>query len=386
VGPADSCPCADYGDVVRIAWLNWRDTANPEGGGSEVYLETIAAGLVARGHEVTIVCAAHDQAPPDEWREGIRFIRRGNKLTVYSAARRILRSGHSGPFDVVVDTHNGIPFLSPWATRTPVVVLVHHVHREQWPVVYDPIRARVGWWLESRLSPWVYRASRYIAVSAATRAELVELGVSHQRIDLVHNGTPTMPEPQGARSPTPHLIVLGRLVPHKRVEHVLRAVSCIRRDIPDLTVSIVGDGWWAPTLHAIVDELGLGDIVTFTGAVDEQTKAAELARAWVLALPSLKEGWGLVVMEAAAFAVPSVAYVEAGGVTESIRDGRTGVLVSGGEADFTAALANLLSDHAMRQALGAAAQEHSRDFTWEASTLAFEKALDQAVAQSKNKR
>lgn len=386
MGPADSCPCADYGDVVRIAWLNWRDTANPEGGGSEVYLETIAEGLVARGHEVTIVCAAHDQAPPDERRSGVRFIRRGNKLTVYSAARRILRSGSAGPFDLVVDTHNGIPFLSPWATRTPVVVLVHHVHREQWPVVYDPIRARVGWWLESRLSPWVYRTSRYVAVSAATRAELVELGVAHGRIDLVHNGTPAMPEPQGARSPTPHLIVLGRLVPHKRVEHVLRAVSCIRHDVPDLTVTIVGDGWWSPTLHAIAQELGLDDIVTFTGAVDEQTKAAELARAWVLALPSLKEGWGLVVMEAAAFAVPSVAYVEAGGVTESIRDGRTGVLVSGGEAEFTAALANLLSDHSLRDSLGAAAQEHSRDFSWEASTLAFEKALEQAVAQSREKR
>jgi glycosyltransferase involved in cell wall biosynthesis len=371
---------------VRIAWLNWRDTANPEGGGSEVYLETIAEGLVARGHDVTIVCAAHDQAPPDEWRAGIRFIRRGNKLTVYSAARRILRSGSAGSFDVVVDTHNGIPFLSPWATRTPVVVLVHHVHREQWPVVYDPIRARVGWWLESKLSPWVYRTSRYIAVSAATQTELVELGVAHQRIDLVHNGTPALPATQGTRSPTPHLIVLGRLVPHKRVEHVLRAVSTIRRDIPDLTVSIVGDGWWAPTLHSIVDELGLDDIVTFTGVVDEQTKAAELARAWVLALPSLKEGWGLVVMEAAAFAVPSVAYVEAGGVCESIRDGRTGVLVNGGEAEFTAALAHLLSDPSMRESMGAAAQEHSRDFSWEASTLAFEKALDQAVVQARQKR
>lgn len=364
---------------MRIAWLNWRDTANPEGGGSEVYLETIAAGLAARGHDVTVVCASHDQAPAGEVKSGVRFIRRGSKLTVYSAARRLLRAGSLGPIDVVVDTQNGIPFLSPWATRVPVVVLVHHVHREQWPVVYDPVRARVGWWLESRLAPWVYRRSPYVAVSSSTRGELVQLGISQDRISLVHNGTPEMALAHDGRSSSPHLLVLGRLVPHKRVEHVLRAVATLRSEIPDLTVSIVGDGWWAPTLHELSRELGVGDIVTFTGAVDEERKAEELARAWVLALPSMKEGWGLVVMEAAAHGVPAVAYFEAGGVQESIRDGHTGLLVSGGEDDYTAALRRMLTNEDSRVEMGAAAQRHSRDFTWEASTTAFEQVLSEAT-------
>jgi glycosyltransferase involved in cell wall biosynthesis len=364
---------------VRIAWLNWRDTANPEGGGSEVYLETIAQGLAARGHEVTVVCASHDEAPADEWKSGVRFIRRGSKLTVYSAARRLLRSGALGAVDVVIDTHNGIPFLSPWATKVPVVVLVHHVHREQWPVVYDPVRARVGWWLESRLAPWVYRRSPYVAVSSATRTELVELGISQDRISLVHNGTPAIREVVDRRSPTPHVLVLGRLVPHKRVEHVLRAAASLRAGIPDLTVSIVGDGWWAPTLHELASELDLHDVVTFTGAVDEERKMQELARAWVLALPSLKEGWGLVVMEAAVHGVPAVAYAEAGGVTESIRDGQTGVLVTGDEDAFTAALRHLISDGDARTKMGAAARVHSQEFTWDASTLAFESVLEQAA-------
>ena len=173
---------------VRIAWLNWRDTSHPEGGGSEVFLERIAAGLAARGHEVTVVCAQHDRAPESEVRDGVRFRRLGSKLGVYSQARRLLRSGELGSLDVVVDTQNGVPFFSTYATSAPVVVLVHHVHREQWPVIYDPIRRRAGWWLESRVAPWVYRHRPYIAVSSTTRRELTELGVDRKRISVVHNG------------------------------------------------------------------------------------------------------------------------------------------------------------------------------------------------------
>ena len=64
----------------HIVFMNWRDTANPEGGGSEVFVEHIARGLVERGHRVTVVCAAHDQAPADEMRDGVRFVRRGNHV------------------------------------------------------------------------------------------------------------------------------------------------------------------------------------------------------------------------------------------------------------------------------------------------------------------
>ncbi len=61
--------------------------------------------------------------------------------------------------------------------RSPVVNLVHHVHREQWPVVFGPRTARFGWWLESQLAPRVYGRTSYVAVSDSTMRELVDLGV-----------------------------------------------------------------------------------------------------------------------------------------------------------------------------------------------------------------
>jgi len=366
---------------VRIAFLNWRDTANPEGGGSEVYVHEIARRLVARGHEVTQVCAEHPHGGRLEVLDGVRIVRRGSKLTVYQKARRLLRSGALGPLDVIVDTQNGIPFFSPWAVSTPSVVLCHHVHREQWPVVYDPIRARIGWWIESTLAPWVYRRHRYVACSHASAGELAQLGVDPARITVVHPGVdPSIGYDPLDRDPKPRIAVMGRLVPHKRFEHVLRSAAQLRARFPGLTVAVIGDGWWADRLHAAAEETGVADIVDFTGHISEMEKARQLARAWVMALPSLKEGWGIVVIEAAMAGVPTVAYRAAGGVTESIVDHQTGILVDGGEAAFTRSIELLLDDDALRQQYGDAARTYAEQFTWDRAADAFENVLRAHIA------
>ena len=71
--------------------------------------------------------------------------------------------------DVVIDTQNGIPFLARLAYGRRVAVLVHHCHREQWPVA-GPAMARFGWFVESRLSPWLHRRNQYVTVSLAVGA------------------------------------------------------------------------------------------------------------------------------------------------------------------------------------------------------------------------
>src|SRR5690606_29610981 len=114
----------------------------------------------------------------------------------------------------------------------------------------------------------------------------------------------------------------GRLVPQKRVEIAMNAVAALRVELPDLTLDVVGTGWWEPQLEEHADALGISDRVTFHGFVSEQEKHELLARAWVHAMPSLKEGWGLVVVEAGIHGTPTVAFRDAGGPSDSVLDGR----------------------------------------------------------------
>jgi len=361
---------------VRIAILNWRDLTHPDGGGAERYAVNVATGLVRRGHEVTLLCADHGQAPRDEMVDGVRLRRRGGRVGVYLQALRGVRSLErtERPFDVVVDVQNGLPFFSPLATRTPVVSLVHHVHREQWPVVFGPLAAKIGWGIESWLSPKVYRGRQYVAVSGRTKDELTELGVDPSHIAVIHNGTDEPMSTDVGRSSHPTIVVLGRLVPHKRVEHAIEVLAKLRESHPGLSLRIIGDGWWAAKVREHAEACGVSESVVQLGFISEQDKHTELAQSWVALAPSIKEGWGLNVVEAASHGVPTVAYHGAGGLSESIEDGRTGLLVNDLDAMATA-VSRLLSDQVLRDTLGVAAREHARQFTWEGTITNWEDLL-----------
>ncbi|MCA0145148.1 glycosyltransferase family 4 protein [Blastococcus sp. LR1] len=364
--------------AIDVLFVNWRDASHPEGGGSERYVHRMAEGFSAAGLRVTLLCAAHDRAPAEEVLNGVRVVRRGGRMSVYPSALAFVRRHRPG---LVVDVQNGFPFLSPLAGRAPVVNLVHHVHREQWPIVFGRVGGAVGWWVESRLAPRLHRRSRYVTVSGATAEELTGLGVDADRITIVPNGIEPAPAVTAQRSPAPRLVVLGRLVPHKRVEHALEVVSRLRHRWPDIRLSVVGEGWWADELRATAEQLGVTDLVEFQGFLDEAAKHEELARAWVHLCPSVKEGWGLVVSEAGHHHVPTVGYRSAGGLRESVLDGRTGLLVEDLD-EFTAAVERLVDDEATRHEMGRAAARHAASYGWPASVSAFAGVLAAAAEGS----
>ena len=373
----------------HVLFLNWRDTRNPQGGGSEVYVERIAGELVGRGHRATLLCAAHAHGPAEEvTAAGVRVLRRGGRHTLYLRAALLWLAGllglgplsrrHGRP-NVIVDVGNGLPFLAPLWARCPVIALVHHVHREQWPVVLTPRLARFGWWVESQLAPRVYRRCRYVTVSAATRDELAVLGVDPERVSIVHNGTPDMTTTAPvARTAHPSLVVLGRLVPHKQVEAAIDAVAALAGELPGLTLVVAGQGWWERALRDYCERLGVAERVRFTGFVTDAEKRRLLSEAWVALTPSLKEGWGLTIVEAAAVGTPTVAFRGAGGVEESLVDGRTGLLADD-PSDYTAQVRRLLTDDDLRRAMGAAARVHAARFTWPAAGERFAALVEGAA-------
>jgi glycosyltransferase involved in cell wall biosynthesis len=350
--------------------LNWRDPWHPEGGGSELYVQQVAQRMRDSGMQVTWVTARYPGAPADEVVDGIRYLRRGGHLTVYLWVDWLLVSHRLdrlvGRFDSVLEVQNGMPFLASWLTRRRVVVLVHHVHREQWSVV-GPLLAKVGWFLESRVAVRANRGHQYLAVSDVTRRELTELGVRAGDVEIAHNGLPPVPEyTAGPRHAEPTLVVLSRLVPHKQIDHVIRALPALAAEFPGVRLRVMGDGWWSESLHQLTAELGLQDRVTFLGHVSDRTKFEELNRAWVHVLPSVKEGWGLSIVEAGHAGTPSVAYASAGGVAEAILDGVTGLLATD-RADLTTRIAALLRDPLLREDLGNKAFIRAGEFTWEAA-------------------
>ena len=369
--------------VRSVLLLCWRDTGHPQGGGSETYLQRIGSLLASSGVDVTLRTAGYDGAPRSEVIDGVTISRGGGHYTVYIRAGLAMvaaRVGlgplrHARP-DVVIDSQNGLPFLARLAFGRRVVVLVHHCHREQWPVA-GRFLSRFGWFVESRLSPRLHRRNQYVTVSLPSARDLVDLGVDGSRVAIVRNGLDEAPPDTltGQRSPTPRVVVLSRLVPHKQIEDALDAVALLRPRIPDLRLDVVGGGWWHDRLVQRAAELGISDAVTFHGHVDEATKHAVVQRCWVHLLPSRKEGWGLAVIEAAQHGVPTIGYRESGGLTDSVVDGVTGLLVDDRD-DLVDSLDRLISDRVLREEMGAKAAARSQEFSWSQSAAAMGKVLE----------
>lgn len=354
---------------MKILLLCWRDSTHPQGGGSERYLERVGEYLSGQGHEVIYRTSRHMNAAAREKRGGVTYSRAGGKYTVYPRALWAMLLGRWRGVDAVIDTQNGIPFFARLVSRAPVVLLTHHCHRDQWKVA-GPLLGRFGWWLESRVAPWVYRDAQYVTVSDASRDDLVGLGVDAERIEIIENGLDPIPAhvPVLDREADIHLVTLSRLVPHKQIEHAMDTVA----EIPGAVLDVIGSGWWESHLREYARESGVEDRVRFLGQVTEDYKHALLARADLHLMPSHKEGWGLAVVEAGQHSVPTVGY--SFGLRDSVQDGQTGVLVDTKGA-FIAAVQALVSDRVRRDELGRGARKFAAQFSWDETGRRFEKLL-----------
>lgn len=351
---------------MKILFLAWRDLANPLAGGSEVLIDRLATGLIERGHDVTLVAGG----PVGE--RAYRVVDAGGRYGQYLRAPAIVEREFRD-VDLVVDVANGMSYMTPLWRRRPSVCFVNHVHTDQWRLWFNPAVAAVGRTLEHSLTPRLYRNRLFIAVSPSTAEALEGIGVDPSCIRIVPNGVDLV-APAAAKSAEPLFVTLGRLVPHKRIDMLLPIWDRVRDEVGGRLV-VVGDG---PELGRLQSLAGPG--VEFAGHVTEADKQRLLAQAWLLVHPSMLEGWGLVITEAAAAGTPSLAF-NAPGVRDSIAHGESGVLATD-EDDLAAQWIDLATDWRRRNELALGARRRAAEFSWDATIDRFLEVADEAVVRS----
>lgn len=332
----------------RVVVVNWRDLDHSLAGGAEIYAWHLARGLAEAGATVDFVTARDEGQSGHEVRDGIDIRRGGGRLGFYAFALGWLLR-HRRQIDAVIDPACGLPSFSPLVLRrrTPAVLIVHHVHQAQFGVHFPAPAAALGRWLERVAMRRVYRRHTTLAVSASTAAEMRDqLGWTGD-IGLLENGAdlPTYDAWQAAEKDADRIVVLGRLVAHKRVDVVLEAIAAAQHRATladrDLHIDVIGQGPEREQLVSRAAELGLADRVTFHGFLPTAEKDDLLARAALHVCGSDAEGWGQAVIDAAGWGVPTLAR-DVPGLRDSIRHGESGWLVE--DTDSTAVLVDRLAD------------------------------------------
>ncbi len=375
---------------MRILVINWRCMKNPLAGGAEIYLQEIFRRIVGRGHEVTQLAERFAGSLPDEYLDGIRVQRLGGGHTFNFAVWRALPAiVANGAYDIVIDDLNKIPFYSPWRTSKPVLAILMHLFRGSiFRETIPPLAAYV--WLAETAIPLAYRNCPFAVLSESSKKDTVKVGIPAEHIAVIPPGTDfsrfaPAPRPPSL-DPVPVVLHVGRLKKYKAVDHLLRAARLLLDRGRKLRVVIVGGGDDRPRLEAVAAKLNLGDAAQFTGFIYEEEKVAWYRRAAVLVENSVKEGWGLIVMEANGCGTP-VVVADSPGLRDSSRDGVNGLVYPYGDIPALAEkLEKLLSDEPLRAKLGRQAVDWARQWTWDKAADDMLACIERTVARPGRKR
>ena len=385
------------------------------GDGVGSFIEPIAKGIAARGHDVHLVAPWHPRMTRSGVEDGVRFhffrYAPTDALAVFGYATGLRADTALKPAAWAVAP---MAVLAGWRmarrVASEIQATVIHAHwvipggvlgalaRGRRPLVVSAhgsdifVAERVG--LARRAARYVLGRSGWItACSDDLRDRAIALGAPPDRTETVPYGVDTIrfaPNATARREirarfglgDAPVVVAAGRLVSKKGFEYLIEAAGEIAREFPSVRVLIAGEGDLAADLSAQAARV---PAVTLIGRQDQDAVAALAAAADVFVVPSVRDeagnvdGLPNVALEAMAAAAPIVA-TTVGGLPQAIDDGVTGRLVPEKNAQALAdAIGELLRNPERAHALGAAARRKvERDFGWAAAAARFEAAYDRA--------
>jgi len=161
----------------------------------------------------------------------------------------------------------------------------------------------------------------------------------------------------------------------KKPQDVIKAFEIVKKEIKDVQLWMVGDGYLRKRLESKAKD------VKFFGYVDKKTKDELVKKAWVIAVPGVREGWGQVVTDANALGTPAVEY-NIPGLRDSIKHGYNGLLVDNNPKALADGMVKILSDDKLREKLSRNAIEWAKQFNWDRSAEMFERVIKRISSEN----
>lgn len=390
---------------IKLLWFNWRDIKNPEAGGAEVFTHEVCKRLIKMGYQITLFTSEFDSCKKEEEIDGVSIVRRGSRYGVYRECKKYYMDNRD-KFDLIVDEINTRPFLAPrFANGTPVIGLIHQLAREFWfHETSFPINV-MGYLFMEKMWLSNYRDVPMVTVSESTKEDLERMGMND--IHIIPEGQDVHPlDAPVEKEKNPTLIFVGRFKRAKKPQDAIRAFLVVKKELPESQLWMVGDGYMMDELKRMVDgnddgvsyqerENGKGnehvdvidayrgngsaaddECITFFGRVPDEVKHELMARAHVLLVPGVREGWGLVVTEANAMGTPAVAY-DVPGLRDSVVNKVTGVLVAPNDhVAMALAALDLLRNEEKRNLYSKNAIRWAKKFSWDRTAWEFSQVID----------
>ncbi len=368
---------------MKILWISWKDRGHPQWGGAEVLTHELRKRLSGEGHAVTLLTSGYRGASRRETAGGIEIIRVGNNRyshPIRAIAHYNLRLRNK--FDCVIEEVNATPYFSALTGRQARhYVFYHHLEREVWLHEAPPPLNLFGYYVFEPLATRLTAKSGapLITVSDSSRRELSAYGFHPERSHVISEGIELKPladldgQHKFAR---PTMLSLGGVRPMKRTLDQIKAFELAKHFVPDLQLKIAGDAsspYGRKVLAYIAGSEYAADI-DYLGKIDHRDKPRLMRSCHLITVTSVKEGWGLIVTEAASQGTPAVVY-DVPGLRDSVRHNQTGLVTEPNPNAMAKAIADLLRVPEYYQDLRREAWEWSKLITFDQSYKDLKTAL-----------
>lgn len=360
---------------MKILWLTWKDRKNPASGGAEVVNEELAKRLVADGHEVIFLVGGFEGSKQEEIKDGFKIIRVGGKWSVYLKAYQYYKKHLIEWPDLVIDEVNTIPFFAKFYSKQKNILFIHQLCREIWFYqMFFPLNV-IGYLLEP-VYLWLLNDRKVITVSESTKKDLMKYGFKEVNISIISEGIelePAVSLETIKKFEKPTILSLGTIRSMKRTDQILKAFEILKKDIPEAKLIIAGkkEGTYGERLIGNIEKSIYKSSIKYIGPVSKEEKVELLQKAHILAVTSIKEGWGLVVTEANSQGTPAVVY-NVDGLRDAVRNNETGLVCEENTPENLAErMSQVLRDRKLYGALQKKAWEWSKRINFDESFMQF---------------
>ncbi len=352
-------------------------------GGAEKRIYELSRRLAVRGHEVHCYGMKWWPGESEILHSGVHLHGICKPMPLYAGGKRSMKqaayfAARALAIDAdcdVIDCQN-FPYLSCFSARLlcslkggELFITWHEVWGDYW-YEYLGRKGIFGRFIEKTAAQL---AENNIAVSERTQKDLERLGV--RDVQVVPNGIDWKEiENIKASGEESDLVYVGRLVGHKNVDLLIRAVGIVRREVPDVRVIIIGDGPEMEGLKALVSELSLRKNVEFTGFLENYNDALAIMKSSkIFVSPSTREGFGMAALEANACGLPVLTVNHRMNAICDLVTAETGIACEPSEVALAEGLIHTLkeSDGMRREC-----REKSKRYDWEEVCNQAERVYD----------
>ncbi len=362
---------------MRILWFSWKDITHPKAGGAEVVTHELLQRLAKNGHQATLITASYPDCEKESEQGDYRVIRMGSRYTVHLLALFYYLRNLRGNHDLIIEEVNTFPFFTRFYASGKKYLFTHQLARKVW--FYEMIfpLSHMGYVAEW-IYLWLLSPMDTITISNSTKQDLVRNGFKSKKISIISEGVhiETLPDLTSVEKYENQTILwhsAWRVM--KRTDQVVLAFIEAHKQNSGLRLIMSGsnNGAYAEKVQAIIDESPAKDAITVMGRTTDEQKIELMQKCHLIAVTSIKEGWGLVVTESNSQGTPAVVY-NVDGLRDSVQHDKTGIVCSENTPeDLAENIIKLLADSEKYERLRRNAWQWSKEITFDQSYEDFKK-------------